>query len=311
MPDTDSRLHVVSTASDVFSLLSATSTVSEPDEVKDTSTRLPEISSQDNKQAKPSSMFIPVLLPDNFRLENRLETTDTDTLSVDDRSLLESMDDTASLAARRAASDEDSIVSLVRKKKQDDDAKQRQIDGNLGHIGLVAPSLTGLWSALGLSEVEAVLNDRKEEQEAKKEEQEAEKRVHEENKVETEEVPSVRQTSCLPVTRSISLGDLSEVTGDRYAIDEKERSEEDQDQVSTQPEPNIQEPNNYDFDAQIRCVHELRKSKKNRTKFVLKLRRFFTRKKSGVRITKSVNRSKQDKKRKSSRRHEHDCVLLA
>lgn len=307
LPDTDTRLHVVSTVSsddDVFSLLSASSTVSGPDEVTDTSTR-PEISSQDNKQAKPSSMFIPVLLPDNFRLENRLERTDTDTLSVDDRSLLESMDDTATLAARRAASDEDSIVSLVRKKKQDDDAKQRQIDGNLGHIGLVVPSLTGLWSALGLSEVEAVLNDRKEEQEAKK-------GVHEENKVENEEAPSEPQTSSLPVTRSISLGDLSEVTGDKYAINEEEHSEgEDQDQVPTRPEPSGQEPNNYDLDAQIGCVNELRKSKKNRTRFVLKLRRFFTRKKSGVRITKPANRSKRDKKRKSSRRHEHDCVLLA
>ena len=306
LPDTDTRLHVVSTVSsdDVFSLLSASSTVSGPDEVTDTSTR-PEISSEDNKQAKPSSMFIPVLLPDNFRLENRLERTDTDTLSVDDRSLLESMDDTASLAARRAASDEDSIVSLVRKKKQDDDAKQRQIDGNLGHIGLVVPSLTGLWSALGLSEVEAVLNDRKEKQEVKK-------RVHEENKVENEEAPSVPQTQCLPVTRSISLGDQSEVTGDRYAINEEECSEgEDRYQVSTQPEPSRQEPNNYDLDAQIGCVHELRKSKKNRTKFVLKLRRFFTRKKSGVRINKPFNRSKRDKKQKSSRRHEDDCVLLA
>eukprot|EP00986_Skeletonema_menzelii_P006117 scaffold2314_cov139-Skeletonema_menzelii.AAC.3 len=115
------------------------------------------------EKVKPSSIFEPVLLPANFRLENRLERTHSGsfcTLSEDDRSLISNMNDTVSLNPRRAASDEESIVSLKKRKvAYYDDTNQRMVDraldGVLGHLGinLPVPSMQNFWSALGVSEV--------------------------------------------------------------------------------------------------------------------------------------------------------------
>ena len=115
------------------------------------------------EKVKPSGIFEPILLPANFRLENRLERTDSGsfcTLSEDDRSLISNMDDTVSLNPRRAASDEESIVSLTKRKvAYYDDTQQRAVDraldGVLGHLGinLPVPSMQNFWSALGVNEV--------------------------------------------------------------------------------------------------------------------------------------------------------------
>lgn len=84
-------------------------------------------------KVKASDLFVPVIIPDNFRLENRLERTDSGTfatLSEDDRSLIENLDDTPSLVLRRGASDDESI-----------------------NPRFVLSSFTSLWVSLGLKEV--------------------------------------------------------------------------------------------------------------------------------------------------------------
>jgi hypothetical protein len=138
---------------DVYELVSASSTLTDATKQNNTIT-VDEPRTPIQEKVKASSVFIPVLLPNNFRLENRLGKTDSGsfcTLSEDDRSLISNIDDTASLVARRAASDDESIVSLRKRNKEYDDIKQREIDGVLGHLGLVLPlpSLKGLWSSLG------------------------------------------------------------------------------------------------------------------------------------------------------------------
>ena len=158
---------------EVYNLVAASSTISE---FTTESGALMEYATTKHEPRKPSSeqvqlstVFTPVLLPDNFRLENRLEKTDSGsfcTLSEDDRSLISNMDGNASLVARRAASDDESIVSLRKRKVEYADTKQREVDGVLGHLGIVLPlpTMKNFWTALGVNELgpnEAVSIDRK------------------------------------------------------------------------------------------------------------------------------------------------------
>ena len=143
---------------DVFDLVAASSTISEFTMEGITAPTDHEPITHSSEKVKPSNIFTPVLLPSNFRLENRLDTTDSGsfcTLSEDDRSLISNMDETASLVARRAASDDESIVNLRRRKEEYDDTKQREIDGVLGHLGinLPLPSMKNFWSAMLANEV--------------------------------------------------------------------------------------------------------------------------------------------------------------
>ncbi len=154
---------------DVYDLVAAASTITEATmEGQDAATNFEQEKTNPEK-VKPSNVFTPVLLPDNFRLENRLEMTDSGsfcTLDEDDRSLISNMDDTASLVDRRGASDEESIVSVRRRKVDYADKKQHEVDGVLGHLGLnlPLPTMQSFWTALGVNEVgtiEAALVGRK------------------------------------------------------------------------------------------------------------------------------------------------------
>lgn len=158
---------------DVYELVAAASTITEATmeegvKMEDAAAKH-ELEQASPEKVEPSSVFTPVLLPDNFRLENRLERTDSGsfcTLDEDDKSLISNMDDTASLVDRRAASDEESIVSVRRRKVDYADTKQREVDGVLGHLGLVLPlpTMQNFWTALGVNEVgtsRAVSVDRK------------------------------------------------------------------------------------------------------------------------------------------------------
>lgn len=158
---------------DVYDLVAAASTITEATmeghvPMEDAATKH-EQGKTNPEKVEPSRVFTPVLLPDNFRLENRLEMTDSGsfcTLDEDDRSLISNIDDTASLVDRRGASDEESIVSVRRRKVDYADTKQREVDGVLGHLGLVLPlpTMQTFWTALGVNEVgtsEAALVGRK------------------------------------------------------------------------------------------------------------------------------------------------------
>ena len=170
------RISTDTSGDDVFDLVAANSTISETTlESGKAEAAAPDDNESDQnpsnrEEVKLSSVFTPVILPDNFRLENRLgidENGSFCTLSEDDRSLISNMDDTVCLVARRAASDDESIVSLRKRPKEYDETKQREIDGVLGHLGLnlPLPSMKDLWLALGVNEfsgIEVVQQDKME-----------------------------------------------------------------------------------------------------------------------------------------------------
>ena len=142
---------------DVFDLVAASSTISDEDATMGDAIMEDVSKTPSRENIKASNVFIPVLVPDNSRIENRLGRADSGsfcTVSEDDWSLISNIDDTVSLV-RRAASDDESIVSLRRRNKEYDDTKQRDVDGILGQIGIVLPlpSMKGLWSVLGVDEV--------------------------------------------------------------------------------------------------------------------------------------------------------------
>lgn len=110
------------------------------------------------KVARPSSVFTPIEIPAKFRLENRLQPTDSGslaTLSEDDMSLIDTMD-SSYIPVSRVASDDASIVSL---KTSRDDSKQREVDANFGHLGLVIPTLMGFWTGFSQSEETSAYGD--------------------------------------------------------------------------------------------------------------------------------------------------------
>lgn len=110
------------------------------------------------KVVRPSSVFTPIEIPAEFRLENRLQPTDSGslaTLSEDDMSLIDTMD-SSYIPVSRVASDDASIVSL---KTSRDDSKQREVDANLGHLGLVIPTLMGFWTGFSQSEETSAYGD--------------------------------------------------------------------------------------------------------------------------------------------------------
>lgn len=110
------------------------------------------------KVVRPSSVFTPIEIPAKFRLENRLQPTDSGslaTLSEDDMSLIDTMD-SSYIPVSRVASDDASIVSL---KTSRDDSKQREVDANLGHLGLVIPTLMGFWTGFSQSEETSAYGD--------------------------------------------------------------------------------------------------------------------------------------------------------
>ena len=201
---------------DVFDLVAASSTISETTMEGITAPTDYEPITHSSEKVKPSNIFTPVLLPPNFRLENRLGTTDSGsfcTLSEDDRSLISNMDETASLVARRAASDDESIVNLKRRKEEYDDTKQREIDGVLGHLGinLPLPSMKNFWSAMIANEVlctsEAVSFDVN--------------GCNAEDYTEVHRTGSISETSIedlLPIKNSTSDGDGSDVESDMATL---------------------------------------------------------------------------------------------
>lgn len=97
-----------------------------------------------NKSIVSSSVFTPV----ETRLENRLQLTDT--LSEDDASLIDTMDDYYDYDISKAATDDASIVRLERNRN----SKHQEVDGNLGHLGLVLPTFGGFLEALGVTQSE-------------------------------------------------------------------------------------------------------------------------------------------------------------
>ena len=110
------------------------------------------------KVVRPSSVFTPIEIPAKFRLENRLQPTDSGslaTLSEDDMSLIDTMD-SSYIPVSRVASDDASIVSL---KTSRDDSKQRDVDANFGHLGLVIPTLMGFWTGFSQSEETSAYGD--------------------------------------------------------------------------------------------------------------------------------------------------------
>jgi len=114
------------------------------------------------KVVRPSSVFTPIEIPAQFRLENRLQPTDSGslaTLSEDDMSLIDTMD-SSYVPVSRVASDDASIVSL---KTSRDDSKQREVDVNFGHLGLVIPTLSkltlGFWTGFSQSEETSAYGD--------------------------------------------------------------------------------------------------------------------------------------------------------
>ena len=110
------------------------------------------------KVVRPSSVFTPIEIPAQFRLENRLQPTDSGslaTLSEDDMSLIDTMD-SSYIPVSRVASDDASIVSM---KTSRDDNKQREVDVNFGHLGLVIPTLMGFWTGFSQSEETSAYGD--------------------------------------------------------------------------------------------------------------------------------------------------------
>eukprot|EP00986_Skeletonema_menzelii_P006116 scaffold2314_cov139-Skeletonema_menzelii.AAC.2 len=87
---------------------------------------------------KISSVFTPIELPAKFSV----------THSDDDASLIEDMDDYYDGSISKAASDDTSVVSYER---MDEFRRQRGVDGNHGHLGLVMPSLDGFLTVFGVN----------------------------------------------------------------------------------------------------------------------------------------------------------------
>ena len=96
-----------------------------------------------NKQ-KPSSglssMFAPIAIPAHFKM--------TSSLSEDDASLIETMDNYYDGGVSKAVSDDASIVSYERIHEV---SRQHEIGRDHGHLGLVMPSLGGFLSVLGVN----------------------------------------------------------------------------------------------------------------------------------------------------------------
>eukprot|EP00985_Skeletonema_marinoi_P013985 scaffold7015_cov134-Skeletonema_marinoi.AAC.6 len=88
-----------------------------------------------------SSMFTPIALPANFKMNSASE---------DDASLIETMDNYYS-GIGKAASEEGSIVSYDGMRDVSRHHRQREIDGNIGNLGLVLPSLDGFLNVLGVT----------------------------------------------------------------------------------------------------------------------------------------------------------------
>ncbi len=92
----------------------------------------------EQKPSGLSSIFAPIALPANFKTPG--------SLSEDDASLIETMDNYYDGGLSKAASDDGSMVSYERIH----DFKH-EIDGDNGHLGLVMPSLGGFLSVLGVN----------------------------------------------------------------------------------------------------------------------------------------------------------------
>ena len=88
-----------------------------------------------------SSMFTPIALPANFKMNSAPEN---------DASLIETMDNYYS-GVGKAASEEGSIVSYDGMRDVSRHHRQREIDGNIGNLGLVMPSLDGFLNVLGVT----------------------------------------------------------------------------------------------------------------------------------------------------------------
>ncbi len=92
----------------------------------------------EQKPSGLSSIFAPIALPANFKTAS--------SLSEDDASLIETMDNYYDGGNSKAASDDGSMVSYERIHDF-----QHEIDRDNGHLGLVMPSLGGFLSVLGVN----------------------------------------------------------------------------------------------------------------------------------------------------------------
>ena len=97
-----------------------------------------------NSPIKISSVFTPVEIP--------AKPKSTGTHSDDDASLIEDMDDyyDGSVICKAASDDTRSVVSY---EKMDEFRSQRNVDGNLAHLGLVMPSFGEVLTVFGVNKL--------------------------------------------------------------------------------------------------------------------------------------------------------------
>eukprot|EP00984_Skeletonema_dohrnii_P013490 scaffold5591_cov70-Skeletonema_dohrnii-CCMP3373.AAC.2 len=88
-----------------------------------------------------SSMFAPIALPANFKMNSAPE----------DDALIETMDNYYSGIGKAASEEGSSIVSYDGMRDVSRQHRQREIDGNIGNLGLVMPSLDGFLNVLGVT----------------------------------------------------------------------------------------------------------------------------------------------------------------